>query len=548
MKPVFELLAQSLDKHGVDQLFGLIGDGNLFMVDAWVRTGSGQYTACAHEASAVLAALGYAQVCGRTGVASITHGPALTNAISALVEGVKGGIPMVLLCGDTPPGDRDHLQRIDQRELVKAAGAGFVDMRAPDTASIDLARAFRQAALERRPIVFNMRVDLQWKETDASPVVLPVPRVRNTVVESDDLDRALGMIASAKRPFILAGRGAIAPQAREAILKLARRIDAPVATTLKASGLFHGEPFNLGVLGTLSRPVALESIAKSDCVIAFCANLTQYTLGGGHGRGGNLLAGKRVIQILGDPREDERRTDHDVLLVADPALMAQRMIEALDLAEIPPSRNADQDLTNALQEEAETYARLLPFKQRASGTIDYVPALRRINQVLPAGRVLVTDAGRFILGAWRNLPVIDPRHFVMTLNFAAIGFGLGEAIGAARAAPDKLTVLVAGDGGFMMGGLTELATIVRDKLNVAIVLCNDGSFGAEHIQFTSRSMSPNMSLTNPPDFTAIAKATGLEACLVTVPAELDAALTLLAKGMGPRLVELRLDPNFVPLD
>ncbi len=548
MKRVFELLAQSLEEHGVDQLFGLIGDGNLFMVDAWVRGGSGQYTACAHEASAVLAALGYAQVSGRVGVATITHGPALTNAISPLVEGVKGGIPIVVLCGDTPPGDGDHLQKINQRELVAAAGAGFVEMRAPDTASIDLARAFRRAALERRPIVFNMRVDLQWKETEANPVILPVPSVRNSIVEGDDLDRALGVIASAKRPFILAGRGAIAPEAREAILKLAKRIEAPVATTLKASGLFHGQQFNLGVLGTLSRPVALDTIGRSDCVIAFCASLTRYTLGGGHGRPGSLLAGKRVIQILGDPREDERRTDHDSLLIADPALMAERIIEALDLAEIPPSRNADQDLANALREEAETWAQPLPFKRTASGTIDYVPTLRRINQVLPADRVLVTDAGRFVIEAWRNLPVTDPRHFVMTLNFAAIGLGLGEAIGAARAAPDKLTVLVAGDGGFTMGGLTELATIVRGRLNVAIVLCNDGSFGAEHIQFTSKNMSPGMSLTNPPDFTSIAKSAGLEACRVTDPAGLDAALTLLAKGTGPRLVELRLDPNFIPID
>ncbi len=548
MKRVFELLAQSLEAHGIDQLFGLIGDGNLFMVDAWVRGGSGQYTGCAHEASAILAALGYAQVSGRTGVATITHGPALTNAVSALVEGVKGGIPMVLLCGDTPPGDLHHLQRIDQREIIKAAGAGFVEMRAPDTASIDLARAFRRAALERRPIVFNMRVDLQWKEIEASPVVLPIPSVRNCVVEGDDLDRALGMIASAKRPFILAGRGAIAPGAREAILKLAKRIEAPVATTLKASGLFCGEQFNLGVMGTLSRPVALNAIAKSDCVIAFGASLTAYTLGGGHGSSGNLLAGKRVVQIMGDSREDTRRTDHEILLIADLALMAERIIQALDLAETPPSGNADQDTANALRKEAESLAQPLPFKRTAPGTIDYVPALRRINRALPADRVLVTDAGRFILGAWRNLPVTDPHHFVMTLNFAAIGFGMGEAIGAARAAPGKLTVLVAGDGGFAMGGLTELATVVRDKLNMAIILCNDGSFGAEHIQFTSKNMSASMSLTSPPDFSAMAKAAGLKACCVTAPAELDTALKLLAEGAGPRLVELRLDPDLIPID
>src|SRR6218665_3369986 len=107
MKKVLELLAESLDAHGVDELFGLIGDANLYMVDAWVRRGNGRYTACAHEASAVLAALGYSQVSGRTGVTTITHGPALTNAITALAEGVKGSTGIVVLCGDTASHDRE---------------------------------------------------------------------------------------------------------------------------------------------------------------------------------------------------------------------------------------------------------------------------------------------------------------------------------------------------------------------------------------------------------------------------------------------------------
>lgn len=541
MQRVFELLAQSLDQHGVDQLFGLIGDANLYMVHAWASAGSGQYTGCAHEANAVLAALGYAQVSGRTGVATVTHGPGLTNAITALVEGVRGGIPMVLLCGDTPPDRRDHLQKIDQREMVKAAGAGFIEMRRPDTAAIDLARAFRRAALERRPIVFNMRVDLQWLEVDTSPVVLPIPSVRHCVVEGDDLDLALGIIASAKRPCILAGRGAIAADAREAILKMAERIEAPVATTLLASGLFHGEPFNLGVLGTLSRPVALDTIAKSDCVIAFGASLTIFTLGGG--RVGGLLSGKRVVQILGDWSENERRTDHDVLLIADPALMANAIVEALDLAEIPPSQNANQELADALLQEATTWAEPLSIKPTAPGTIDCVPALRRIHQALPVDRTLVTDVGRFMLSAWRNFPVNHPRHFVGTFHFASVGLGLGQAIGAA---PERLTVLVVGDGGFSMGAMTDLATVVREQLNVAIVLCNDGSFGAEYVQFTSKNLSPAMSLTNPPDCVAMATSAGLAACRVTNPDELDIALALLAEGTGPRLVELRLDPARMP--
>lgn len=543
MKKVLELLAESLDAHGVDELFGLIGDANLYMVDAWVRRGNGRYTACAHEASAVLAALGYSQLSGRTGVATITHGPALTNAITALAEGVKGSIAMVLLCGDTAPHDREHLQNIDQRELVKATGAGFVEMRTHETASEDLARAFRRAALERRPVVFNMPSDLQWRETAAAPVVLPVPMVRSAVTEGDDLDEALGIIASAKRPFIIAGRGAITPQARQAILRLARRLEAPVATTLKAKGLFANEEFNLGVLGTVGREVVITEVMKSDCIIAFGASLGFLTTD--HG---SLIKGKRVVQVMADTIASDRRVDHGILLVVDPALMADRIIEVLDLAEIPPTGSTDSDLSDALRREEAAYAEPIAFAAMPPGTIDYVPVLRRIEKALPADRLLVSDVGRFAFAAWRNLSVPHPRHFVYSSNFAAIGLGLGEAIGAARAEPDKLTVLLTGDGGFMMGGLTEMSTVVREQLNIAILVFNDGSYGAEHIQFTAKGMSPELSMIRPPDFVAIAKAIGFEACCVSNPDELECALGMMREGSGPRLFDIRLDAELVRRD
>ena len=543
MKKVLELLAESLDAHGVDELFGLIGDANLYMVDAWVRRGNGRYTACAHEASAVLAALGYSQVSGRTGVATITHGPALTNVITALAEGVKGSIAMVLLCGDTAPHDREHLQNIDQRELIKATGAGFVEMRTPETALEDLARAFRLAARERRPGGFNMPAALAWRDSDAAPVGLGVPTVRSAVAESDDLDEALGMIASAKRPFIVAGRGAISPQAREAILRLARRLEAPVATTLKAKGLFANEEFNLGILGTVGRDVVIREVMKSDCIIAFGASLgfltTDY---------GSLVRGKRVVQVMADTIASDRRIDHGILLVADPALMADRIIEVLDLAEILPSGGTDADLADALRLEAADYSELIPFGATPPGTIDYVPTLRRIEKALPADRLLVSDVGRFAFAAWRNLSVPHPRHFVYSSNFASIGLGLGEAIGAARAEPDKLTVLLTGDGGFLMGGLTEMSTVVREQMNLVVLVFNDGSYGAEHVQFTAKNMSPDLSMINPPDFSAIAKAVGFEACRVSNPDELDSALRILRTGSGPRFVDIRLDPILVRRD
>ncbi|MEZ5783206.1 MAG: thiamine pyrophosphate-binding protein [Rhizobiaceae bacterium] len=540
-KTVHELLAESLVAHGVSHIFGLVGDANLFMVDAFVKSGKGRYVGCAHEASTITAAIGYAQASRKTGVATITHGPGLTNTITALVEGVKGCIPVVVLCGDTPPNDIEHLQHVDQRELIKATGAGFIELRNPSTATQDLARAFRQATVERRPVVLNMRVDLQWEKAPAiAPPVMQVPDIRAAVPEGADFDEALGMIASARRPIVLAGRGATNPEARAAILALARRLEAPVATTLKGSGLFHGEDFNLGVFGTLSTPLTVDVILQSDCVVAFGASLGWLTTATGA-----YLKGKRVVQVLGDLLPNERRTEPGIVLVGDPERTALRMIEVLDEAEIPPSGNTDDDLRKRLQDQAEEYAKMPDFAKVAPGTIDLFPTLRRLESAVPKNRVLVTDLGRFIHSAWKSFHVTAPEKLIYTAHFASIGLGLSEAIGAATATQDQTTVLITGDGGFLMSGLTELSTAIREKLDLVIIVCNDGSYGAEHIQFTRRSMDPTVSLLAPPDFAAVAKAMGADAVRVTDKDQISAAVEAISSRKGPVLIDLVLDPYTV---
>ena len=114
---VYQSIARATQEHGVDTMFGLMGDANLFMVDAFVREHGGRFIPAAHEGSAVLMALAYAHVSGKVGVATITHGPALTNAMTALTEAARGHVPMVLLVGDTPVDNPRHLQSIDQREV-----------------------------------------------------------------------------------------------------------------------------------------------------------------------------------------------------------------------------------------------------------------------------------------------------------------------------------------------------------------------------------------------------------------------------------------------
>ncbi|WP_319520615.1 thiamine pyrophosphate-binding protein [uncultured Martelella sp.] len=538
-KPLHQLLAEMLPEFGVSHLFGVVGDANLFLVRHYRSEQLGRYIACTHEANAVLAALGFAQASGRTGVATITHGPALTNAVTALAEGAKGGIPLVVLCGDTAPGDTQHLQKIDQKPIIEATGATLVEMRSPETAIADLERAFAIATHRHTTVVFNMRVDLQWSNAARHTSLKPcIPAVRMAAAAPAEIEDAVGMLASARHPLILAGRGATDPQARDAIVRLAHRVEAPLATTLKAQGLFEGEAFDIGLCGGLSHPTAIDVIMRSDCIVAFGASLSKHTT-----EEGAYTQGKRVIQVLPDA-EDNPRLDRPTLrLIGDLAETADAMTGLLDAAEIPGSQATSPDLAEHLAGEAASFDRLPEPRETAPGTLDIDHALRRLHQALPVERVLAADLGRFVTTAWRNLPVKRPQDLVYSCHFGAIGCGLGEALGAAVATTDRPTVLAVGDGGFQLSGLSELSTVIREKLDLIILLCNDGSYGAEHVQLTRRGMSTDISMIDTADFAATASAMGMDAVRVSDTASLETACDAIARRNGPLLIDIRLDPE-----
>lgn len=532
--PVHAALAHALQDQGVKTLYGLMGDANLFMVDHYVRELKGRYVPAVHEGGAVLMALGHASVTGEVAAVTVTHGPAVSNTVTALIEGVKGTLPIVLLCGDTPIEDPDHQQTVAQRALIEATGAGFEQLKSPATVATDVATAFRRARLERRPIVLNMPSAFMWEQTEYAPAPSALPALPIGPGEGDALDDVIGIIAAARRPLILAGRGA--KEARDALLKLADRIGAPVATTLKAKGLFNGAVYDIGVFGTLATPEASDVIAAADCVIAFGAGFSRFTTA--HGA---YLDGKRVVQIDDDPRQLERRYRPDAMLVSDPALAAETIIRWLDEADIPSSQATDTIDADALRAGHPT-----PKPTNAPGTLDYAQALDVINAALPEDRLFVSDAGRFITEAWCRIAVSSPENFVVSINVGAIGMGMGYAVGAAAARPDQKTVFITGDGGFMMGGLAEYSAVVRENMNMLTIVCNDSAYGAEFIQFQDRQMDPALSTFQWPSFAAMAEAMGAKGLLVTSMDQLEAALEVDAKTDGPVLIELALDPAAMP--
>ena len=533
-----DAVAQALVDHGVDTVFGVLGDGNLFIGENLQRQHDVNLVGATHEANAVCMAEGWAKATGRLGVATVTHGPGLTNTITALVEGVKNETPMLLVAGDTPVENEQHLQNLDQHALVVATGAGFQPVRNVETIAEDVSTAVRRAHAERRPIVVNVPLNIEWDEVDYEPrPALNSPPVR-LAPDPDQLESALGIIASSARPVILAGRGAVLSGAREVLIELGDALGAPLATSLLGTGFFSDQPFNLGIHGTLSHEIAGETLAMADCLIVFGASLNFFTTDYQ-----SLLAGKRVVHVNLDPSHIDRHATVAAGVVGDATVVAEAMIALLKEAEHQPSSFRTADLEKKLQEFdlSDSYE-----DKSYDGAVDPRTLTRQLDAGLPQDRQVVVDAGRFMLDAL-TMSVPNPRDLVTSHGFGAIGLGMSTAIGAAVAHPTRPTVLCIGDGGYMMGGLTELSTAVHLGLDLIVIVYNDGSYGAEHIQLVTKGMDPAASLHDWPDFCAVAESMGCDTAKIASLDDIDAALEVVKNRQPgrPVLIEASTDPDVV---
>ncbi|HEX3651012.1 MAG TPA: thiamine pyrophosphate-binding protein, partial [Pseudonocardiaceae bacterium] len=382
---LYEAVARSLVEAGVDRLFGLMGDANMRYIAAYQELGEGDYVGSTVEAGAVMMADGYARMTGKLGVVTITHGPGMTNGLTALTEAVRARTPLLLITGETP-AVRDHLQWLDLRAAASLTGAGYRVLHSPQSALDDLAIAMRLAYANRQPYVLNVPADLLATEVEYSVSPFASMSFASQAIQpdADKLDAAVGVIMSASRPLVLAGRGAL--PARDDVLRLADVLHAPVATTVMAKGMFSGHPLDLGLFGTESHSLAVKYISQADCVIAIGAGLNRYTAAGG-----DLLAGKAVVHV--DTNLDVLATRHPatVSVQADAGTFTRDVCRAL--GEVGAPNNSGW--ADRVRAELATFSPVTDFRDRSDeNTVDFRTAMIALDEVLPADRAVVTDVGR----------------------------------------------------------------------------------------------------------------------------------------------------------
>lgn len=528
---VYDAVARALARENVQTIFGLMGDANMRHLISFIEAGTGEFVSAVDEGGAVSMADGYARVSGRVGVASVTHGPGITNTLTALTEAVRASGRVVVLTGDTPARP-DHLQRLDLRAAAALTGAEYHRVLTADRCEHDVRTALRRVAVTSRPIVLDVPVDIDGQDFSGDSSITDVQAARPGA-SPVDLDRALGIMATARRPVILAGRGAV--EAREQLIELSRILGAPVATTLLAQGLFDGIKANLGIAGNLGTAVGVEAIWSADCVIAFGASLNKYTT-----IEGSLFDGRAVIQV------DNRAENIGVLatpnapVFGDAMVVAETMTEQLDALGLESELWLSAETLQSLDSQQPADE----FDDASDGsTLDARTAMIELDRLLPVDRQVVTDTGRFVYAPWRFLKVNHPSRFVHTLNFASIGLGLATAVGAAVAAPDQLTVAVVGDGGGMMG-MTHLVTAVQRQLPLLVVVCNDSAYGMEYHALLNSGANPDHSKLNWPEFSEVARGFGAGGTAVRTVAELhEAVRTWAERPTGPYVIDIKTDPG-----
>ena len=299
--PVYEILAQAFVAEGVDTLFTLMGNGNMYWSNAMAQDHKVRTIHARHEHCAVAMAEGYARSTGKVGVASTTCGPGFTQIMTALTVATRARMPLVVFTGEAPMNLPYHVHAIDQAPLTLATGAHFVPIRLMDRMLNDVREAFYVARTERRPVVVSVPEDFQREiypfVADYSPSTDIIPTAQRPLPDPQIVDRVVGMIAEAKRPIVLGGRGAIRSGAAPALRALAEQCGALLANSLFAKGLFDGDPFDIGIAGAYASNLAREMFAEADLVIGVGASLGYYTTEGGY-----LYANAKVVQIDVAPR------------------------------------------------------------------------------------------------------------------------------------------------------------------------------------------------------------------------------------------------------
>jgi acetolactate synthase I/II/III large subunit len=518
-----EATVGALIAHGIDAVYALPGVHNDHLFDALFKAGDQLRTIHArHEQGAAYMALGAALATGKPQIYSVVPGPGLLNSAAALLTAYSMNAPVLGLIGQISQSaigrGLGHLHEIrDQAGIISRLVDYSARIREPTEAAGLVAEAFRAMGRGRPgPAVLECAIDVWGRSASAAKPTSPSP-APHPPIDEDAIQAAAKRLAGAKRPLIVAGGGAQGASAE--VTELSRLLQAPVLAYRRGRGVLDGrDPFSVTL------PLGRELWGEADVVLAVGSRLFY---GFNHWGIDQELA---IIRVDADPDEPERFAKPANALIGDAKPTLRALIDALGGGK-RPSRRAEME-----ERQAKMRSRL----DKLSPQIGFLDAIR--NE-LPEDGIFVDEVTQIGFAARLLFPVYKPRTFLSPGYQDNLGWGYATALGAQHARPDVPVLAISGDGGFLFTS-NELATAVRHRIPLTVVVFNDGAFGnVRRIQeeaFGNRLIAND--LANP-DFVRYAQSFGAEAERARNPQELGAALRRAFKRRDqPTLIEVPVGP------
>jgi acetolactate synthase I/II/III large subunit len=525
-----DALVDMLVAHGVEVIFSLPGGPISPLIDALIDRPEIRIVNTRSEGAAMFAAAGYAHASGKLGVAMVTTGPGVLNALTGLTSAFCDGLPVLLLAGEV--ARRNHGRGALQDG--SAYGLGIVEMlkrvtkyaeeiNDPQRALSMLRHAIRTAtAAPSGPVALTLPMDMTLAKLDVQSQITSSPMVESTLAPAT-IDATVAALRNGGRGALFVGSGVRRGAGPERLIEFAERIQWPVITTPKAKGVFpEDHPLSLGVFGMGGHPSTYDFLEQGvDTLLAVGTSLNELSTDGWSAL---LRPSRGLIHVDVDERQLGRAYPYSLGVIATAeqffAGVTERMPQAAERQFGGVRRHA------------------LPLGTGAG--LPMHRALQEIQEALPGDAIFTVDSGEHFVFATHYLKMTHPDSYIVMTGLGSMGQSIPAAVGAQLAHPDRVVAAICGDGCFAMNAF-EIATAVNAKLPLVVFVINDGRLGMVEIGASTVYGRTAQFPTGPMDVPRLATALGAYSIVAdSLGAIRDAGLMALRKR-GPVVVDVKID-------
>jgi len=543
-----EVLMKALAAEGTEFVWGYPGGAVLYIYDALYKQDSIQHVLVRHEQAAVHAADGYARATGNVGVALVTSGPGLTNAVTGIATAYMDSIPMVIISGQVPTAaiGQDAFQECDTVGITRPIVKHNFLVKDPRDIAMTMKKAFHIARTGRPgPVVVDIPKDVSFKKTPYTGYPKTVEmRSYNPVRKGHggQIRKALQLLLNAKRPYIYTGGGVLLSNASQELRTLVDLLGYPVTNTLMGLGAYPAsDPKFLGMLGMHGTWEANNAMQHCDVLLAVGARFDDRVIGNVKHFAQNE---RKIIHIDIDPSSISKRVKVDVPIVGDVKDVLTELITMIKESASKPDGGALQAWWKTIEEWRGRDCMAYSLGDGEVIKPQYVvETLWEMTK--DADTYITSDVGQHQMWAAQYYRFDEPRRWINSGGLGTMGVGIPYAMGVKMARPDSEVFCITGEGSVQMC-IQELATCRQYDTPIKICSLNNRYLGMvrqwQEIEYSGRYSHSYMDSL--PDFVKLAEAYGHVGLLIEHPRDVEPALRE-ARRLKDRTVfmDFRTDPT-----